>query len=80
MVGVRVPRSIKDLIDMTTRELDEMGIPWELEFCGKHSRLIYTVRGKTIVTTISKSASDRRASLNLRSLVRSSIRQMESNT
>jgi hypothetical protein len=68
-----------DHISLAVKELDEAGIPWEVETGGKHSRLTYLVDGKEFGLTVSNSPSDKRSALNLRADVRRTIRVRKEN-
>lgn len=73
-----IPRKIKEYLEPTTRELDAAGIAWALESGGKHKRLLYSVGGRTFVSAICSTPSDKRAALNLRRDVRKNITNGES--
>jgi hypothetical protein len=72
---MRVTKQVRDYISLATNELDQMGIEWTVEIDSRHSRLIYVVGGRTLVTGISNSPSDKRAALNLRTQVKIAVRQ-----
>ena len=72
---MRVTKQVRDYISLATNELDQMGIEWTVEIDSRHSRLIYVVGGRTLVTGISNSPSDKRAALNLRTQVRIAVKQ-----
>jgi hypothetical protein len=72
---MRVTKQVRDYISLATNELDQMGLEWTVEIDSRHSRLIYVVGGRTLVTGISNSPSDKRAALNLRTQVRIAVRQ-----
>jgi hypothetical protein len=72
---MRVTKQVRDYISLATKELDELGLEWSIEIDSRHSRLIYVVGGKTLVTGISNSPSDRRAALNLRTQVKIAVKQ-----
>ena len=72
---MRVTKQVRDYISLATNELDQMGVEWTVEIDSRHSRLIYVVGGRTLVTGISNSPSDKRAALNLRTQVRIAVKQ-----
>ena len=72
---MRVTKQVRDYISLATNELDQMGLEWTVEIDSRHSRLIYVVGGRTLVTGISNSPSDRRAALNLRTQVKIAVKQ-----
>jgi hypothetical protein len=72
---MRVTKQVRDYISLATNELDQMGLEWTVEIDSRHSRLIYVVGGRTLVTGISNSPSDKRAALNLRTQVRIAVKQ-----
>lgn len=77
MVVMKITKQVREYISLAVKELEDMGIRWEIEIDKRHSRLIYYVNGRTIVTGIGNSPSDRRAALNLRSQVRNTVKQAE---
>lgn len=76
---MKVTKQVRDYIGLAVKELDEAGIPWEVEAGGKHFRLVYFVGGREFGMTVSNSPSDKRSALNFRTQVRRTIRLGESN-
>jgi hypothetical protein len=72
---MRITKQVREHISLATERLDEMGIPWTVEICSRHSKLIYWVDGKQMVAPVSNSSSDRRARLNFRSNVCKIVQQ-----
>jgi len=63
-------------LESTCRELRESGIPYTVDDSGKrHTKVRFTVRGRTWMVVVSRSASDHRAALNARLTVRREIRR-----
>lgn len=62
-------------LESTCRELDEAGIPYTLEAGKRHTKVRFTVRDQACLVTCSRTASDHRAALNARLLVRRTIRR-----
>ena len=73
-----ITRKIREYLEPTIRELDAAGIAWDFESGGKHKRLLYKVGGRTFVSAICSTPSDKRAALNLRRDVRKNITNGES--
>ena len=72
---MKLTKQVREHIALAIQDLDDAGIPWQIEFGRKHHKLLYEVDGKVITMTVSGSPSDRRASLNFRKQVRNSIRR-----
>jgi hypothetical protein len=72
---MRITKQVREYISLATKELDELGLEWTVEIDSRHSRLIYVVGGRTLVTSLSNSPSDKRAALNLRTQVRIAVKQ-----
>lgn len=62
-------------LEATTRELEAAGIAFTVERGKRHYKVRFTVRGKALMVTCSRSASDHRAALNARLQVRREIRR-----
>ena len=65
---------MSDTLEATKRELEGAGIAYTVERGRRHYKVRFTVRGKPLMVTCSRTASDRRAALNARLLVRREIR------
>jgi hypothetical protein len=71
---MKLTKQVRGYIGLAVKELDEAGIPWEVEAGGKHFRLVYFVDGREFGMIVSNSPSDNRSALNFRSQVRKTIR------
>jgi hypothetical protein len=72
---MKLTKQVRGYIGLAVKELDEAGIPWEVEAGGKHFRLVYFVDGREFGMIVSNSPSDSRSALNFRSQVRKTIRK-----
>jgi hypothetical protein len=72
---MKIPKQVREYIALAVQDLDDAGIPWQVEFGKRHHKLLYEVEGKVWMMTVSNSPSDRRSALNFRSQVRNSIRR-----
>jgi hypothetical protein len=71
---MKITKQVREYIALAVQDLDDAGIPWQIELGRKHHKLLYEVDGKGWTMTVSGSPSDRRAALNFRKQVRNSIR------
>jgi hypothetical protein len=71
---MKLTKQVREHIALAIQDLDDAGIPWQIEFGRKHHKLLYVVDGKVLSMGVSGSPSDRRAALNFRKQVRNSIR------
>lgn len=72
---MKITKQVREHISLATERLDEMGIPWTVEICSRHSKLIYWVNGKQLFSPVSNSSSDKRARFNFRSNVYKTVQQ-----
>jgi hypothetical protein len=72
---MRIPKQVRETISLTTQLLEEHEIEWQIELFSKHYKLVYWIGGKSFCSSISKSASDNRSRMNLRSDVMKIIKQ-----
>lgn len=66
---------MSETLEVTKRELEAAGIPYEIEHGRGHIKVRFVVRGQKLMVTCSRSASDHRAVLNARLQVRREIRR-----
>lgn len=62
-------------LESTLRVLNEAGISYLVVRRKKHNQVLFTVRGKNLRVTCSRTTSDHRAALNARLLVQRMIRE-----
>jgi hypothetical protein len=72
---MKISKQVREYIALAVQDLDDAGIPWQIEFGKRHHKLLYEVDGKVWTMTVSNSPSDKRSALNFRSQVRNSIRR-----
>jgi hypothetical protein len=72
---MRISKQVREYIALAVQDLDDAGIPWEIEFGKRHHKLLYEIEGKVWTMTVSASPSDKRSALNFRSQVRNSIKR-----
>jgi len=72
---MKIPKQVREYIALAVQDLDEAGIPWQVELGKRHHKLLYEIEGKVWTMTVSNSPSDKRSALNFRSQVRNSIRR-----
>jgi hypothetical protein len=72
---VKLSRKVRDFIALAVQDLDDAGIPWQIEFGKRHHKMLYEIDGKVWTLIVASSPSDKRAALNFRSQVRNSIRR-----
>lgn len=72
---MRMTKQVREHISLATQRLDDMGIPWTVEICSRHSKLIYWINGREFFSPVPNSSSDKRGRLNLRSNVCKIIQQ-----
>ena len=65
---------MSDTLEATKRELEGAGIAYTVELGRRHYKVRFIVRGKPLMVTCSRMASDHRAAMNARLLVRREIR------
>jgi len=70
---MRVPRKFEDHLKPTLRYLEEEGVAWEIEHGSKHSYITVNIKGRKVSWFFSRTSSDCRSGLNLRSQVRRSV-------
>ena len=66
---------MSDTLEATKRELEGAGIAYTVERGKRHYKVRFIVRGKPLMVTCSRTASDHRAALNARLQVRREIRR-----
>ena len=66
---------MSDTLEATKLELEGAGIAYTVELGRRHYKVRFTVMGKQLMVTCSRTPSDRRAALNARLLVRREIRR-----
>lgn len=76
---MKLPRKVREQASLATKMLDEMNIEWKVDVSHKHPRLLYFIDGKTFIQVFSRSASDKRSSLNMKSDICKTIRQQRGN-
>jgi hypothetical protein len=76
---MKIDRRLREFISPTTEALEDMNIEWTLDVSHKHPRLLYSVDGKQFFHVVSRSPSDKRSGLNMKSDVCRNIRQHRGN-
>ena len=76
---MKMPRKMREQASLVTKMLDEMNIEWKVDVSHKHPRLLYFIDGKLFIQVFSRSASDKRSSLNMKSDICKTIRQQRGN-
>ncbi len=76
---MKLPRKVREQASLATKMLDEMNIEWKVDVSHKHPRLLYFIDGKTFIQVFSRSASDKRSNLNMKSDICKTIRQQRGN-
>ena len=72
--GMKLPKRFREYTSYAIAELEKNKVKWRIDLGKKHYRLLYEVKGKEYIITISKSPSDKREMMNLTSQVKRSLK------